>query len=327
MYPTVYTLWHVPELLPTFTTHPQVLPVIARGADLMLPGVILPHGPSLHAYGRLQRGERVAVNLSTNKAPVAVGLTAHSSYDMYMAAGRGKCVEVLHYYGDLLSTYGTKLSVPELGPAFHTDDSNSVEQVTDQLDSVDTLVSDADKVDLPSGEAEENFSELAQGISNSELEEESNMFEVDSSSSPDVCPDELLKHCFYKALKTTMKKIDLPLLTSNFYKLHMIPACPKERTLDIKKSSYKKLSNFLDEMVKTGVINTESLQKGVQSISKIDYSHESLKHFVDNFSNEEDGTCLSVDTTQTNKSSAPEITEKYTVTAAVLPLFYEYDYK
>lgn len=36
--PTVYTLWQVPELVPYFTTFPQVLLKLANGADLMVPG-------------------------------------------------------------------------------------------------------------------------------------------------------------------------------------------------------------------------------------------------------------------------------------------------
>lgn len=36
--PTVYALWQLPELVPVFTTHAAVLPRLAGGADLMLPG-------------------------------------------------------------------------------------------------------------------------------------------------------------------------------------------------------------------------------------------------------------------------------------------------
>lgn len=36
--PTVYAMWILPELTPSFTTHPAVLPRLAAGADLMLPG-------------------------------------------------------------------------------------------------------------------------------------------------------------------------------------------------------------------------------------------------------------------------------------------------
>lgn len=36
--PTVYALWTLPDIVPTFTTHAAVLPRLAGGADLMLPG-------------------------------------------------------------------------------------------------------------------------------------------------------------------------------------------------------------------------------------------------------------------------------------------------
>lgn len=38
--PTIYSLWILPDLVPTFTTHPAVLPRLAGGADLMLPGIM-----------------------------------------------------------------------------------------------------------------------------------------------------------------------------------------------------------------------------------------------------------------------------------------------
>lgn len=37
--PTIYSIWILPDLVPTFTTHPAVLPRLAGGADLMLPGI------------------------------------------------------------------------------------------------------------------------------------------------------------------------------------------------------------------------------------------------------------------------------------------------
>lgn len=39
--PTVYSLWILTELVPSFTTHAAVLPRLAGGADLMLPGEYL----------------------------------------------------------------------------------------------------------------------------------------------------------------------------------------------------------------------------------------------------------------------------------------------
>lgn len=39
--PTVYAIWILPNLVPVFTTHAAVLPRLAAGADLMLPGKFL----------------------------------------------------------------------------------------------------------------------------------------------------------------------------------------------------------------------------------------------------------------------------------------------
>ena len=74
--------------MPTVTTSPGVMPRIANGADLMLPGVIINEEKGIKAYcdGKLSKGDLVAINLHNNKAPVAVGTAWLSSEDMYMAA-------------------------------------------------------------------------------------------------------------------------------------------------------------------------------------------------------------------------------------------------
>ena len=68
-----------------------MMPRIANGADLMLPGVIINDEKGIKAYcdGALVKGDQVAVNLQSNKAPIAVGTAWLSSEDMYMAA---RCV-------------------------------------------------------------------------------------------------------------------------------------------------------------------------------------------------------------------------------------------
>ena len=66
-YPTIFTLWHFPDLLPSFTMHSAIIQNLANGADLMLPGVILDGPPSLHSYGRLAKGAIVSINTKDNK--------------------------------------------------------------------------------------------------------------------------------------------------------------------------------------------------------------------------------------------------------------------
>ena len=58
----------------------------------------------------------MAINLHNNKAPIAVGTAWLSSEDMYMAAKKGKCVNIKHFYGDQLWAAGTRDQLPDLGP-------------------------------------------------------------------------------------------------------------------------------------------------------------------------------------------------------------------
>ena len=69
LFPTIYTLWEHPNLLQTFTTVYQVVPKLAAGAHLMLPGVVLPGDgpPTLWSYGKLKKHTPVSVNTEENK--------------------------------------------------------------------------------------------------------------------------------------------------------------------------------------------------------------------------------------------------------------------
>lgn len=80
--------------------------------------------------------------------------------------------------------------------------------------------------------------------------------------------DQLLEYCFLKACKTTIKSSDLPMLSSNFFKNHLLVVCPPGKNVDVKKSRYKKLSVFLAEMKAKGIINT-SITKGVETLLSI----------------------------------------------------------
>ena len=120
----------------------------------MLPGLVLPGGISINSYGKLEKGDCVSVNLTTNQASIAVGTAAHSSHDMYMCGGRGKCVIILHFLGDLLWSQGAKYNVPELGPPPGLDtslskelssDSDSDNQSSNEDDSPESEDNDTEK--------------------------------------------------------------------------------------------------------------------------------------------------------------------------------------
>lgn len=243
LYPTIFFLWLLPPDKPLFhyfTTWHEVVPKLANGADLMLPGIIVESERGPAAYGKLAKGVKVAVNTNRNKAAVAVGLTALSSEDMYMAGKRGKGIEILHCIGDYLwQLAGTKESPPDLGPpSFLVPPTPSdVEQSSENPAAAPT-----------EDQQQPSQSEEAANPVSVETNEEIAAPEEPSepAKSPQQAMDELLDYCFLKALKTTAKKIELPVLTSNFYRLHIVPACPADKSLDVKKTSFKKLSKFLE---------------------------------------------------------------------------------
>ncbi len=66
VFPTVYALWRFPALMTTsFPTWSNVMPKIANGADLMLPGVIVDHQQLGHKAYHGPNGKFEKVNLNS----------------------------------------------------------------------------------------------------------------------------------------------------------------------------------------------------------------------------------------------------------------------
>ena len=54
----------------------------------------------------------------------------------------------------------------------------------------------------------------------------------------------------------------------------VLAASPRGSALDVKKSSYKKLSKFLAVKQSEGLLKVKELTKGVESIIDIDFDHD-----------------------------------------------------
>ncbi|XP_040594084.1 eukaryotic translation initiation factor 2D isoform X2 [Mesocricetus auratus] len=263
----VYTLWSHPDLLPAFTTWPLVLDKLVRGADLMLPGVVVP--PT--GLPQVQQGDLCAITLVGNRAPVAIGVAAMSTAQMLSSGLKGKGFSVLHTYQDHLWKSGDKSSPPAIAPlAVNPTDSNE-EKVDLGLQgnlSCLTLEGEEENRKVHHPEASEDTSSGAQSqdsLDGKLLQEQM---------------DELLHQCFLHALKSRVKRADLPLLTSTLLGSHMFSCCPEGQQLDIKKSSYKKLSKFLQQMQQEQIVQVRELSKGVESIVAVDWRHPRITSFV-----------------------------------------------
>lgn len=322
-YPTVYTLWKFPDLLPTFTTFGAVFDKLCSGADLMLPGVVTDKEYHPKMFGKLNKFDCCAVNLTCNRAPIAVGKTAMSSDDMFMSGKKGKGVIIVHTYLDHLWAMGDKTKPVTLPSPFPersvTEDETDGEDVEQELDAatpddVRELVEDL-KIDEC---AEETTGE---GPSDSNVIEDEIIADANDGAlkSPLDLMDELLNDCFLHALKVSGKKLELPILTSTFYKAHILPCVPYGKVLDVKRSSHKKLSKFLKEMQEKGIVQIKELSKGVESITAVNTSHTDVRSF--DVPEEDVAARRTEETSATDKYEPPTIVEMHVVTAAVLPLF------
>lgn len=240
LFPTVYFLWQYPDMLLSFTTHPPVLSKLIDGAHLMMPGVVYPTFNLFSQTATFAANTLACVNLTTNKAAVAVGVTAQSSTEMIRSNNKGKGIVVYHVVGDKLCTLENLpcLSLPEMGiPEWLKENYGKIENLCLEENS-------------ESSEKKSEASEIEQVNTEDNLEASEEVCEVTEPSVKEV--DKLFYTSFLSAIKYS-KNLNTPMLTSTFYKVFMVPACPAGKTLDIKKSSYKKLSNFLQSMTEVGL--------------------------------------------------------------------------
>lgn len=302
-----------------------------------------------------------AVRLHGNRAPVAVGRTALSSKEMCTGDLKGKAVIILHTYQDQLWQLGDKSDPPALGEEIQLpsepeldkqildcdpnngkascpsdllckqDASNLAEKLSDGAE----MGSNAENVSSLS--IVEETSDVCREMDRVAQSRDAVVEEVERESTKDLVEvegevtttednlesmDDLLHKCFLYALKTSAKRVELPLLTSTFFRNHMVPLSPKGVVLDVKKSSFKKLSKFLAYMQQQGFIEVKELSKGVESITEIKQEHDELRSFkIPTWPlNERQEVAVERPPVAGASYNPPTITEVYLVTQEVLPL-------
>ncbi|KAL4235828.1 Eukaryotic translation initiation factor 2D [Mactra antiquata] len=353
LYPSVYLLWKYPDLVERFTTWQPVFKKLLDGADLMLPGVIVREQLTPNTFKHVQKRQVCSINILGNKSPVAVGETLISGEDFYDSGMKGKGIHPCHLYGDELWLFGDKSSPPVLedeplpdmynteiedtaNPVYNDNNvENNIGTTADNTETVgesqreeaDNIVDDIKQIESLTvddsvndtgacgGDADE-VTNIVDDSNNDTIEPVNDSSDTKMSViSPDEM-DKLLEFCFLCSIKSSLKKSDLPISTGTFYKQHVMKYCPSDKILDVKKSSFKKLSKFLQKQSKTGIITVKELSKGVDSITEIDKSHLALRGLevpeivIENFSESSEP-----------EYSPPIITEMLAVTSNVLTLF------
>lgn len=342
IYPTVFALWKVPELLPSFMLKGgEVSRYIIGGADLMFPGISIP----VEGLPSFLAGEPWAVKVPGNPAPIAVGATTMSSTEALKAGLHGKALRITHYYRDFLWESVEGHYVPNTGfledvvfedPVLVSSSQglDSFEDAADASEDPENNIKNEEEgesepntvstteIDAKSGMAEEAIANVGDiKLEDDASAKETNVEEQLALSVEDV--DAYLDKCLLQALHTTVKDKDLPMPGSTLWSNHVLPCRPSNVTLDIKKSSHKKLSKWLQAKASVGLIAVkEDKHKKEVVLFSVNRNHPDYLSFKPEIRKVEKSDQVGDRATSENRSQKMlEVTEIYKPSVHVNPIF------
>ncbi|KAK6885091.1 Translation machinery-associated protein 64 [Candida tropicalis] len=260
IYPTIFTLMKYPSILPTIKTHPHVLGVLAKGADLMLPGTIPPFDPraikgAIVGVVSHDEPEKITAighcNLNLTQFDNVVGRSGVAGADLMLPgtippfdprATKGAIVGVVsHDEPEKITAIGhCNLNLTQFDNVVGR--SGVAVEIVHHLH--DTLLEKKDlKVPDSKADDEKESPNSKQNTPPPTKKQE----EFPELTTEDI--DQL----FIKSLKS-IKNIELPTPASTFmsYVNKNVPS-----SLNIKKTSWKKASKFLKEMAKQNLIKVK----------------------------------------------------------------------
>jgi translation initiation factor 2D len=187
-----------------------------------------------------------------------------------MSGGHGVGVKMLHVFGDKL--WGIEPSVTQQIP------------LSGPTRNVPTLKNDDDFPAL-GAEKQESSKEIEVDMQNLDIAETSNERIVpvmEDSAINQTSPDEVLTSIFLSSLKLNKKQIltQLPILVSTFYPNYIQKEMDEERSVNIKETSFKKVSTFFKRMNELGYLTIKEETKGVEKIVAINFDHSDIVSFI-----------------------------------------------
>ncbi|KAJ1796975.1 hypothetical protein LPJ59_003421 [Coemansia sp. RSA 2399] len=241
--PTVYTQWMFPAIIPILYTAPYVVEKLLNGADLMVPGLLVPES----GLPELPKGTVVAVCCPGNLAAQAIGVLTFDTKNVKSVVGsKGKAVLVTHTYKDYLWGSGSKTALPVITP-----DDIGCSQAPDEMQpntEEDVVVNAVDNGAAPEKDPPDAPAET-------------------TSDSVLISPgemDELLFTTLKQAMATVLDQDSasslLPMVASTLYSTYMVPNAPPEKDIDIKKSTFKKFAKFLKAADKRGLMKLKDIR-------------------------------------------------------------------
>ncbi|KAG0256018.1 hypothetical protein DFQ27_005962 [Actinomortierella ambigua] len=303
--PSVYTLWRVPDFLPSLLTWNPVIDKLKNGADLMLPGVIVSSAIEIPV---LDEGAIVAIKARGNKYPLAVGFMATPTSVLTTSrasptAPRGKAVHILHICDDHLWTMGSKDPLPDdwastQPVALDKDYETEGEEDDDEDDDDDNNAGHhaEETIDNNADDDQQNSAEEGEeDDKEKEIKEEAAEQETTTTTTTQTEPekpvltvaevDKFLHNALLQALKFKLTEAQakelLPMKSSILYDSYILPCRARGRAseADIKRSSWKKVAKWLKVVEKQGLIKCKEM-KGELVLTAVSWQHPQLKEFA-----------------------------------------------
>lgn len=239
VYPSLYTVWQAPYLLPRVKTHPHVIEILSDGADLMLPGTIPPFDQ------RAVKGAIVGVVDSHD--PTVIKAVGRCKMDMtkydYVIGKTGVAVEILHALHDGLFELNKLVDIPIprdlsllMPPKDNEEQIGATEEIIHDHPSEGTQDDDHTSHTEPLGSPDG----VAEQLSTLTIDQVDNFF----------------KRSLLQSIK--LDTIEVPITSSQFMASHILKNLPPiaPEMCNIKKTSWKKTVKFLKAMEKNKYVVT-----------------------------------------------------------------------
>ncbi|SCV00271.1 LAME_0G08636g1_1 [Lachancea meyersii CBS 8951] len=236
LFPTVYTCWNWPDLLPVVLAHEYVVEEkVVKGANLMLPGTVPPFDPRCVRYQMVGVASTRSPNIVKAVGIVQLDLPAYSR----VIGETGVAVEIVHVFDDgLCKTFKAKVEPPEPGVSVESD---SDEQVSEsELDTEEQVQSETPKTDpTPGADLATDLENVAEQLAQLHTED--------------------VDHFFTRSLYYTLTQdanFSVPVTSSNFVSNHILRNLPSVdlQQVNIKKTSWRKTAKFLKHFEKEGFL-------------------------------------------------------------------------
>lgn len=295
LFPTLNTLWQFPYMMQEVTIYAPVSKYVLNGADLMLPGVIVPAN-GIAGLGSVNKGQPRCIKIEGNPYPIAVGKMLVNQTQMEKLKGKG--LEVLHVYKDILWTNCGKIS-PNTGFTEMEDEiapcadasykpaanvrklsSSSISPGTPSSKPTQGATSPKANQAATSPKATQDAATADKGTN---VPEDSGEPAAGGRAAADWTQDELLDFCLLQAFTVSLTDPKtFPIEVSEMYEKHMKPMRPEGTTLDVKKSSHKQIGKYLNVLRKAKAIDVNE-KKGVITVIKVDMKHKVFVQMEEKF--------------------------------------------